>query len=114
MTAISNKCSVDTLLTVEPRVAGGFIINKEVAILADVALSSCIRTKLASSCTNSTSTSGARNDVLSKGSPSSVQFSLIAVVIATGGVIGLFTGLLPEVVGSSTGSAGVVVLVGTG
>lgn len=114
LAAISDQGSVDTLLTVESRVAGGFVIDKEVAVLADVALSSCIGTKLASRCTNPTGTSSARNDVLSKCSASSVQFSLIAVVIASGGVIGLFVGLLPEVVGSSAGSAGVVVLVGTG
>lgn len=90
------------------------------AVLADVALGSSIRAELASSCANPAGTSGAGNDVLSKRSASSVRCPLIAIVIASGGVIGrgveligCSVELLPEVVGGSAGSAGVVVLVET-
>lgn len=69
---ISDQSSIDTFLTVESRVAGGSVIDKEVAVLADVALSSRIGAKLASSCAYSAGASGAGDDVLSKRSASSV------------------------------------------
>lgn len=84
LAAISDQSGVDTLSTVESRGAGGFVINKEVTILTDVALSRCIGTEFATSCTDSASTSCIRNDVLSKSSACSVQLSLVTVVVASG------------------------------
>ena len=113
LAAVSDQGGVDALLAVEPRVAGGSVIDEEVAVLADVALRSRISAELAARCAYAAGASGAGDDVLSESSARSVQFSLVAVVVAPGGVVGLLVGLLPEVVSGRTGSASVVVFVRT-
>jgi hypothetical protein len=105
--SVSDQGPIEAEGAVEGGIAGVLIIDKEVTILADVALACTAGAKLASHVANTTGSCGEGDDVLSPDS-SAVVHSLVAEVVAAGGV------LLPEVVAARAGGALVVVLVGAG